>query len=149
MAQKRRPGESMLRPGATVDSWCGKCKLLLAHTIEAMVGDRPARVHCNTCKAQHAYKAHEPGESPRQVKAREAGGSAAPRPVKARASRYQVLLKGKDMALAKAYSSKDSYAPGDVLDHASFGVGVAIALKDSTKIEVLFEAGPKVLIQGR
>ena len=30
--------------GGTIDSWCGKCKLILAHTIEAMVGDKPARV---------------------------------------------------------------------------------------------------------
>ena len=51
----------MLKPGGNVDSWCGKCKLILAHTIEALVGDKPARVHCNTCKAQHSYKPYEPG----------------------------------------------------------------------------------------
>ena len=139
----------MLKPGGDVDSWCGKCKRILAHTIEAMVGDKPARVHCNTCNAQHSYKPHEPGGAPRQVRQREAGDGLGPPPPKARASRYHVLLKGKDMALAKNYSTKDSYALGDVLQHPSFGFGVATAVKDGTKIEVLFENGPKVLVHGR
>ena len=130
----------MLKPGGNVDSWCGKCKLILAHTIEAMAGDKPVRVHCNTCKAQHGYKPYEPGG---------AGGSKGPQPGKARASRYQMLLRGKDMALAKRYSPKDNYAPGDVVEHPSFGVGVAIAVKDGAKVEVLFDDGSKVLVHGR
>jgi hypothetical protein len=138
-----------LKPGGNVDSWCGKCNLMLAHTIEAMVGDKPARVHCNTCKSQHNYKPYRPGEAPRQVREREERGPLGPQPGKARASHYQELLKGKNMALAKRYSPKDKYAPGDVVEHPSFGVGVATALKDGTKIEVLFEDGPKVLVHGR
>src|SRR5436190_14895548 len=115
----------MLKPGDNVDSWCGKCKMVLAHTIEAMVRDKPARVHCNTCKAQHSYKAHPPGETPRKVREREAGGGLPPQPGKGRANRYQALLKGKDLALSKSYSIKDNYSPGDVVKHPNFGVGVA------------------------
>ena len=40
-----------VRVGSNVDSWCGKCKLMLAHTVEAMVGAQPKRVNCNTCGA--------------------------------------------------------------------------------------------------
>jgi hypothetical protein len=127
------------KPGGTIDSWCGKCKMMLAHTIEAMVKDKPARVHCNTCKAQHTYKAHKPGET-------QPGSTAAPR---ARPSRYQSLLKGKDKTAAKSYSTKDKYEPGDVMEHPSFGFGVATAVKDGAKIEVLFESGPKLLVHGR
>ena len=133
----------MLKPGANIDSWCGKCNLILAHTIEAMVGDKPARVHCNTCKAQHSYKPHAPSAGPREAKA----ASSPPR--RARASRYQTVLKGKDTAVAKNYSSKDKYSVGDVMKHPNFGMGVATAIKDSTKIEVLFESGSKLLIHGR
>jgi hypothetical protein len=61
----------MLKPGGNVDSWCGKRKLILAHTIEVMAGDKPARVHCNTCKAQHSYKPYEPGEARGQVRKRD------------------------------------------------------------------------------
>lgn len=137
------------KPGGIIDSWCGKCKLILAHTIEAMVGDKPARVHCNTCNAQHSYKPYEPGGSSRQVSRRAAGGAPGRQPAKARASRYQTLLKGKNIAAAKSYSSKDRYAPGDIMEHPSFGFGVATAVKDGTKIEVLFESGSKVLVHGR
>ena len=137
------------KPGGTIDSWCGKCKLILAHTIEAMVGNKPARLHCNTCNAQHTYKPYEPGGTPRQVRQREAGAKPGPQPARARASRYQTLLKGKDMAVAKSYSTKDRYQAGDVVQHPSFGFGVATAVKDGTKIEVLFEGGSKVLVHGR
>jgi hypothetical protein len=138
-----------MMPGSTVDSWCGKCKLVLAHTIEAMVGDKPARVHCNTCKSQHAYKAHAPGRPARQSQPEGQTPPAEPRAPKARMSRFQSLLKGKDMATTKSYSSKNTYSQGDVFDHPIFGLGVTTAVKDGTKIEVLFETGSKVLIHGR
>jgi hypothetical protein len=128
------------KPGGTIDSWCGKCKLVLAHTIEAMVGDKPARVHCNTCNAQHTYKPRKPGE---------AAAARASQPPRPRASRYQSLLKGKDASVTKSYSIKDRYEPGDVMEHPNFGRGVATAVKDGTKIEVLFEGGSKVLVHGR
>ena len=119
--------------GGTIESWCGKCKMILAHTIEAMVGDKPARVHCNTCNAVHTYKPNEPGKAA-------ASG-------KVRPSRYKTLIKGSDMAAAKIYSQKEKYEPGDVLQHPSFGIGVATAVKDGTKVEVLFEGGSKLLVQ--
>jgi hypothetical protein len=127
------------RPGGTIDSWCGKCKLMLAHTIEAMVGNKPARVHCNTCQSQHAYKASEPG--------RTTGRAQTGKP---RQSRYKVLLNDSNSAeAARSYSPKETYQPGDVLKHPSFGLGVTTAVKDGTKIEVLFEGGVKLLIQGQ
>ena len=141
--------DSKKKPGGSIDSWCGKCKLVLAHTIEAMVGEKPARVHCNTCKAQHTYRPYPPGGGPRQTRQREAGATAGTQPARPRASRYQALLKGKDTAAARSYSSKDRYSPGDVMEHPSFGFGVATAIKDETKVEVLFEGGSKVLVQGR
>ena len=68
--------------------------------------------------------------------------------VRAPVNRYKALLKKSDTALAKQYSSKDKYQTGDVLEHASFGRGIATAVKGGTKIEVLFESGSKLLIQG-
>jgi hypothetical protein len=134
--------------GSNIDSWCGKCKLVLAHTIEAMVRDKPVRVRCNTCKSEHSYKANEPGGTSRQVR-REAGDGLESQPARTRASRYQSLLKSKTTAGAKTYSSKDRYEQGDVVEHPSFGFGVTTNIKDGTKIEVLFESGLKVLVHGR
>ena len=139
----------MLKPGDSVDSWCGTCKIILAHTIEAMVGDKPARVHCNTCNAQHNYKPNKPGGAAKKARLRDPAVPREPRVAKARPSHYQKLLNSKDMSLAKRYSTKDSYAPGDVLQHPNFGVGVTTAIKDGTKIEVLFEGGMKMLVHGR
>jgi len=132
---------SKKRPGGNIDSWCGKCKLVLAHTIEAMVGDKPARVHCNTCKSQHSYRPNPPSAVPRQARQGDA--------IRGRASRYQSLLKAKNTAVVKAYSPKDRYEEGDVLEHPTFGRGIATAVKDGTKVEVLFESGSKTLVQGR
>ena len=129
----------MLKPGDNVDSWCGTCKMILAHTIEAMVGDKPARVHCNTCSSQHTYKANKPGEVTAARKTTR----------KPRATKYEISLAGKNVAQAKPYSPKGTYAAGDVLDHPTFGVGVTSAVKDPTKIEVIFEGGVKLLAQGR
>jgi hypothetical protein len=112
--------------------------MMLAHTIEAMVGEKPVRVQCNTCRAQHAYKASEPGKS---------SGNGT-RTSRAPGNRYKSLLKDSDSAPAKKYSPKDRYAPGDVLDHVSFGRGVTTAVKGENKIEVLFESGSKVLVHG-
>ena len=126
---------SEIRTGGTIDSWCGKCKMMLAHTIEALVDDKPARVHCNTCNSQHTYKASAPGKNVRSSKPR--------------ATRYQGLIRENNTSVPKIYSPKEKYQSGDVLQHPSFGVGVTTAVKDDTKIEVLFETGSKVLVHGR
>ena len=140
----------MLRPGDDVEfSWCGPCNRILAHTIEAMVDGVPARVHCNTCKAQHKYKPHKPGQAPRTVRQRNAAASRPPQSRKAKASQYEKLLNGQDMSLAKRYSPTDSYVLGDVVEHAQFGVGVTTAVKAGNKIEVVFENGVKTLVHER
>ena len=139
----------MLKPGDNIDSWCGTCKLILAHTIEAMVGNRPARVHCNTCKTQHSYKPQKPGAAAKNVRQRAQAASSGVPVERRRSSQYQKLLGGKDVSLAKRYSPADHYAPGDVVNHPSFGLGVTTAIKDGAKIEVLFESGMKMLVHGR
>ena len=81
-----------------------------------------------------------------EIRKNQAAGTPSVRPT---ANRYKALLKRSDTAAAKKYSPKDRYETGDVLEHASFGRGVATAVRDGTKIEVLFESGSKLLIQGR
>ena len=119
--------------GGSIDSWCGKCKLVLAHTIEAMVGDNPVRVHCNTCNAQHTYKSQAPEQS---------------KTAKPRASRHEKLVRGGN-GVPRAYSATERYALGDVIQHATFGLGVATAVKDGNKVEVRFQIGSKLLVHDR
>ena len=130
--------DTQKRVGGTIDSWCGKCKLVLAHTIEAMIGDVPARVHCNTCNAQHGYKPHAVTSSRRQNS----------KTATSLANRHEKMLK-ENKTTPKAYSVTERYAPGDVIQHKIFGLGIATAIKDDSKIEVRFEGGPKLLVHDR
>jgi hypothetical protein len=138
------------RVAGKVDAWCGRCKLMLVHTVETISEGKPLRVHCNTCQQQHGFKPYEPGESPRQVRAKEGGGSPrSPQPGQAKASHYDTLLFARDKTLAKPYSPKTKFAPEDLVTHPTFGMGIVTSLKDGTKIEVVFPEGVKVLIHGR
>lgn len=141
------------RTGGNVDAWCGKCNLMLAHTIEAMVDGTIKRVHCNTCMSQHAYRGYAPGEggaaprAPRQPKERAPSPRKAGAPV--RASDYDNYMKGRDAGDARRYSPKVRFNAGEVIEHPKFGTGVATAIKDGGKVEILFPDGPRVLIHGR
>jgi hypothetical protein len=130
-----------------VDSWCGKCKLILAHTIEAMVGDTPARVCCNTCKSQHGYKAQPPGARGK----RSNSGSDAPAKTgtTAKSRRNLSFLQAKSAETARRYSPKETYQVGEVLEHPMFGRGIATSVRDGTKVVVLFENGAKTLVCGQ
>ncbi len=136
--------------GGNVDSWCTRCKLILAHTIEAVADNKIKRVHCNTCKGKHAFKANEPGTktvsttraAPKEKRVKAFGGTI-------KAGDYDRMMTGRDMRSAKGYSVKDKYGAGDVVSHTLFGMGIVTTDKGFNKIEVLFQVGPKVLVHGR
>lgn len=133
--------------GGNIDSWCIKCKLMLAHTIETIVDGKPKRTHCNTCKHAHVYRAFEPGT---QKKARASAAAAKDKSTpKTKASDYATYMEGRDPATARRYSMSGAFVAGELMNHPKFGIGVTVALKDTTKIEVLFEDGPKVLVHNR
>jgi hypothetical protein len=64
-------------------------------------------------------------------------------------SRFEAAVKGKNLSVAKDYSSTSTYIRGDLIRHPTFGVGVTTAIKDGSKVEILFESGSKVLVHGR
>lgn len=137
-----------IKAGSTVDSWCTKCKLVLAHTVEAMVEGKITRVHCNTCRGQHAYRSEAPGttkggEKPRRSAPRKTAAAVPTR------SEYETLLRGRTGDKARAYATSERFAQGELLKHPSFGLGVVIGERDSVKIDVAFPDGPRVLLQGR
>jgi hypothetical protein len=137
--------------GKDVDSWCTRCKLMLAHTVEAMVGTKVTRVHCNTCGSQHAFRPTPPGKAAGGAKtagAKTAGAKA--REAKASPEKqYEALLRGKDPAKARAYAPSERFAATELIRHPTFGLGFVLTVKESNKIEVAFADGPKVLAHGR
>src|SRR5215470_3347499 len=107
--------------GKDVDSWCTRCRMMLAHTVEAVVNGRVTRVHCNTCGGQHAYRAKAPGSgSERRPRSRADGERASAKPVRD----YASLLRGRDPAAARAYGLTERFKDGELIRHATFGLGV-------------------------
>lgn len=122
--------------GDRVDSYCGRCKMMLAHTVEAIEGGKIKKCHCNTCGAQHAFRPKPPkriGSGP--------GGF--------ESTDFDKLVKGQDPDKAKKYATSERFQPTELIKHASFGMGIVLACKESNKIEVLFEDGAKTLVHGR
>ena len=68
------------------------------------------------------------------------------RPARKSASAWEIALSSKDPKRAKAYSSQDVFAEGELLAHDQFGVGIVTAARPGNKIEVLFKNGFKTLI---
>lgn len=125
--------------GKTVDGWCARCKLMLAHTIEAVVNGKITRTHCNTCGAQHAHKKNPPGTAAaRRTSTSKAKSAPAP-------FDYQALVKGKDLGKARPYQISDRFECKELINHPVFGVGQVLAVRDSTKIDVGFADGMKTL----
>jgi hypothetical protein len=132
-------------PGAEVDSWCTKCKLVLGHTVEAVVAGKITRVHCNTCGGQHAYRASAPGTGTGKTTRTSRSRAEAP----PQRNEYETLLRGRTAAAARPYATSERFAPGELISHSVFGLGVVTAERDSVKIDVVFPDGPKVLMHGR
>lgn len=133
----------------SVDSWCTRCRLMLSHTIESMVGGKITRVHCNTCSGQHAYRAKPPARAASGPKSGGRTSKRAEASAGARANDYEKLIRNRTAATARPYSTSGRFQVGDVIAHATFGLGAITGEKDGTKIEVLFADGPRVLVHGR
>jgi hypothetical protein len=130
---------AMQKVGGEVDAFCTSCKLQLAHTILAMVGTKIARVRCNTCGGDHAF---------RSTLARTRA------PSQPRASHERVIisfeqqLAGKDVSKATKYSPKVAYGVDQLIDHPTFGLGIVAAVRED-KVDVVFKAAEKTLVHGR
>lgn len=138
---------SAAKVGSNVDSWCTRCKLMLAHTVEAMVGTKISRVHCNTCNAQHAYRPNPPGVRAASSRTRNASGHRAAKAVP-QGKDYDAMMRGRDTARARRYGMQERFAASEVINHPTFGYGLVTSDKGD-KIDVLFPDGLKTLAQGR
>lgn len=132
--------------GSTIDGWCTRCKMVLRHTIESIVGEKIKRVHCNTCKGQHAYRARAPRT--RAVDATAPNGEMITAE-QARGNQYALLTRGRTAAEARPYSASERFKVTELIAHATFGLGAVTAERDNSKIHVLFADGMRILVHGR
>ncbi|HVE87523.1 MAG TPA: hypothetical protein VND93_31915 [Myxococcales bacterium] len=137
--------------GGEVDAFCTRCKMTLAHTILAMVGTTIARVQCNTCGGQHAFRS-APGtttSASSSSRGRSTAAKAASRESLVKTTLgFEDQLKGKDLTRARKYSPKDTYAVDEVMDHPTFGFGLVKAVRVD-KVDVVFKASERTLVHGR
>ncbi|MBI4697365.1 MAG: hypothetical protein HY758_00190 [Nitrospirae bacterium] len=129
--------------GGDIDSWCTKCGLELGHTIIVMADDLPKRVKCNTCSGEHNYRTG-PSEKSR---ARSKSPSQKPKTQEIDFNEHISRLTGGDLSNAKKYSINGNFEKNEVIDHYKFGMGIVLSIIQINKIEILFNDGPKLLIQ--
>lgn len=137
------------RTGGEIDAWCTKCRMVLAHTIVAMVGSKPVRVQCNTCGGVHNYRS---GAQPEARPAKAASATtAASRAASTRAARqiisFDELIASKTRE-PRNYTPKAVFSVDDVIVHPTFGRGFVSAVR-SDKIDVTFRTEVKTLVHGK
>ena len=138
--------------GGEVDAFCTRCRLTLAHTILAMVGTKIARVRCNTCNGDHAYRS-APGTTDKPSASSRAASSSTSRASRPTAEEKVIIsfeqqLAGKDIANAPRYSPKDTYKVDQVIQHPTFGLGLVTAVRGD-KVDITFKSETKTLVHGR
>lgn len=145
---------TQLKVGGEVDAFCTRCRLTLAHTILAMVGTKIARVRCNTCNGDHAFRS-APGTTDRPSTSSRSSGGGSSTPRAPRASRasdedkviisFEEQLAGKDIANAPRYTPKDTYKVDQVIQHPTFGLGLVTAVRGN-KVDITFKSETKTLV---
>lgn len=141
------------RTGGEVDAFCTRCKLDLAHTILAMVGSKIARVRCNTCGGDHAFRGQkgvkEPGQAPA---ARAAGASRSTATRSTGGSKtvisFDELIAERSSRPTLPYSIRRTFALDDVVNHPTFGLGFVSGVRGD-KVDITFRSDVKTLIHGR
>jgi len=121
-------------------SYCGKCKLALAHVIVDMKTEKKiGKCQCKTCGAKHNYR------DPVAMAKKKTSKTRTAKPVATSEEIWKAAMASTD-AVAKPYAMDKSFNRGELIDHTTFGRGVVIQRIQSDKIEVQFEAALKLLI---
>lgn len=131
--------------GGYIDAWCTKCKLELGHTIIAIVDNLPKKVKCNTCNAQHNFRA-KPSERSRTK------SKSSTRKTRSKETTYEEYLsrlRGGDPANSRKYNTKGNFEKDEIIDHLSFGIGIVLSVIQVNKIRILFKDGPRLLVQNQ
>lgn len=142
--------------GGDIDTYCGKCRLTLAHVVVATDAGKAVRVLCKTCKSEHNVR-RTPVRKAASERAPRAKGTRASsaKPSQERAERraeeaFEAARQGRDLAGAKRYRPQEVVDVGDVIDHPTFGLGVVLKLLSDAKAQIIFQrSGERVLIFGR
>lgn len=135
---------SQLGAGKEVLSYCGKCKLTLAHTIISMLSPtQVGKVVCKTCGGTHKFK-NAPTEKKRTLstKTRKKVDEV---PLNQQWEEFMAKIPSQDSI--ESYSIRKTFKQGQFMNHKQFGVGIVQEVL-AGKIEVLFRYDIKTLVHG-
>ena len=142
----------MLSVGDNIDSYCLKCKLVLAHVILFKVDGVVNRVKCKTCGAEHKYRAIVPGLK-KAAAVRTPGAARGRKPAAAKVTvndaplRWDLKSRNKPPETSiREYDVKDTFKVNQVINHPVFGVGFVEKVDSDKSIFVLFS--DKVRLMG-
>jgi hypothetical protein len=115
--------------------------MVLAHTVLAMVGRSIARVRCNTCGADHAYRRTSGTAA---VPAPRAGGRTTQRVVLG----FEAQIQARGAETARAYNPRTTFQVDELIAHPTFGLGIVRAVRQD-KVDVAFKAAERTLVHAR
>ena len=118
--------------GQSIDSYCGKCKLSLDHTIMVMDGEVISKVRCMSCGSSHKFRSPTDAQKVRKPRAKKAAGEEATAEIIWETG--LAAAKGKE----RDYDRAAKYRVGDVVNHLTFGKGIVMKLY-ANKCDMLFK----------
>lgn len=140
--------------GNAIDGYCKTCRTDTSQTILEIEGNQIRSVRCQTCSGEGPFR------SPRaRTKAglREVAAKRKTKPPPRRSKKkqedpaeiYRQLIEGRDLSEAEPYKLKNALDEGDLIDHPKFGIGIVMSVIESTKVNVVFEDRPRIMICNR
>ncbi|HJO25597.1 MAG: hypothetical protein QF890_03105 [Myxococcota bacterium] len=130
--------------GSELNAICGKCGDVW-HVVIALADRRIVQVQCGECGARHRYR---PSRNAAAGDARPHNPTARKPASRARKNDAAPVVEADCSRPCRPFQPIDTYQAGDRMLHPTFGEGVVQATRGAKKVEVLFEAGTKLLVQG-
>lgn len=136
--------------GGMVEAVCGKCGET-PHVVIAVTKGKAAQVECKECSARHKFRpvaaAAKPAKKAARKSARKAAGSTAA--ARRKAAKKKPVAEADTSRPPRPFLMTDTYQVGDRVVHDTFGEGIVQAVAGPTKVEILFDVGSKMMVQGR
>jgi hypothetical protein len=125
--------------GNDVSSLCMKCKRSQIHVIASMVNERIGKVQCRTCGSFHRYRDPEAPLKPPRVRVGKVSHE----------ETWEKMMKLVSSQKKIRYTFAGDFKVNDLVDHATFGLGVVTHLLPDDKIQIIFKDSEKILVARR
>ena len=150
-------------PGDRIEARCTRCNDVTGHVIVALVGGQVVKVECCACGSVHKYypprtEKAAADDGVRRVRAgtdrRQAMASPSPRaaaPFRNRGKEaemenaWRTAMERPSAPAARPYAMDMLLREGDVVEHATFGLGTVRSVIRPNKAEILFRDGVRTL----